>query len=360
MDRVATDNGLLSVAPWNPACGDTGPPVREAAPLSVASPAEGKLSWCRPGSPSAPRATASSTRPARPTPAAPTPSPSTTVDQLGDARPLADVADDEIGETLETLWGDAAVNTWNARRAAVASWLAWCRELGHTAPAVPAWVKRSTPPDSATPVHSRTAIDRLIARRDIDIREKTLWRMLYETCARTEELLQVNIEDFDLAGRCAPVKSKGAKPRTRRRGATHHEYAHELVYWDAGTARLLPRLIKDRTSGPLFVTHRRPGPGKAAADRDICPDTGRARLSYGQARALLDAATATGGPGTGWDLHELRHSGLTHLGEAGASLVELMAKSRHRKPENLRRYFKPSPQAMRGITSLIGPGADRR
>jgi hypothetical protein len=66
------------------------------------------------------------------------------------------------------------------------------------------------------------------------------------------------------------------------------------------------------------------------------------------------------GPGTGWDLHELRHSGLTHLDEAGASLLELMAKSRHRKAENLRRYFKPSPQAMRDLTSLIGPGADRR
>ena len=80
-------------------------------------------------------------------------------------------------------------------------------------------MKRSTPPDSATPVRSRTAIDRLITRRDIDLRDKTLWRMLYETCARTEELLQVNIEDLDLAGRCCPVKSKGAKPRTRRRGA---------------------------------------------------------------------------------------------------------------------------------------------
>ena len=77
---------------------------------------------------------------------------------LGETRRLADVADDEIGETLETLWGSSAVNTWNARRAAVASWLAWCREHGHTAPAVPAWVKRSTPPDSTTPVHSRTAI----------------------------------------------------------------------------------------------------------------------------------------------------------------------------------------------------------
>lgn len=128
------------------------------------------------------------------------------------------------------------------------------------------------------------------------------------------------------------------------------------MYWDAGTARLLPRLIKERTRGPLFVTRRRPGPGKAVGERDVCPDAGLARLSYGQARALLDAATAAHGPGTGWDLHELRHSGLTHLGESGASLLELMAKSRHRKADTLRRYFKPSPQAMRELTSRLGPG----
>jgi hypothetical protein len=36
--------------------------------------------------------------------------------------------------------------------------------------------------------------------------------MLYETYARTDELLQINIEDLDLAGRCCQVKSKGAKP----------------------------------------------------------------------------------------------------------------------------------------------------
>ncbi|PFW98403.1 Tyrosine recombinase XerD [Nocardia farcinica] len=291
-----------------------------------------------------------------------------TVDQL-DGRPegliaasraLDSVTDAEVGAALETLWGDAAVNTWNARRAAVAKWLSWCAEQGWTAPRVPASAARSTPPDSGTPVRSRTAIDRLIARREIHLREKTLWRMLYETCARTEELLGLNIEDLDLAGRCAAVKSKGAKPRTRRRGAAHHEHVLEIVYWDAGTARLLPRLIRDRTHGPVFVTLRRPGPGKYLADRDLCPTTGLARLSYDQARDLLDAATATDGPGTGWDLHQLRHSGLTHLGESGASLLELMAKSRHRKAENLRRYFKPSPQAMRELTALLGPDANRR
>ncbi|MCA1185951.1 hypothetical protein LCD36_05755 [Saccharopolyspora sp. 6T] len=59
------------------------------------------------------------------------------------------------------------------------------------------------------------------------------------------------------------------------------------------------------------------------------------RLSYGQARALLDEHTAAHGPGTGWDLHEYRHSGLTELGVQGASLLMLMAKSRHKKPENV-------------------------
>lgn len=104
--------------------------------------------------------------------------------------------------------------------------------------------------------------------------------MLYETCARAEELLQLNIEDLDLAGRCALVKSKGAKLRTRRRGAAHHEHVLETVHWDAGTARLLPRLIRDRTRGPVFLGHRRPGPGTYLGERDLCPATGRARLSY--------------------------------------------------------------------------------
>ncbi|GAA2268524.1 hypothetical protein GCM10010145_48890 [Streptomyces ruber] len=134
----------------------------------------------------------------------------------------------------------------------------------------------------------------------------------------------------------------------------------ETVYWDAGTARLLPRLLKGRTRGPVFVTHRRPGPGKVVSPRDVCPDTGLARLSYGQARALLDEHTAVRGPGTGWDLHEYRHSGLTELGVRGASLLMLMAKSRHKKPENVRRYFKPSHESISELTSLLAPGDARR
>jgi hypothetical protein len=126
------------------------------------------------------------------------------------------------------------------------------------------------------------------------------------------------------------VKAKCARAKTRRRGQTRDDFVLETIYWDAGTARLLPRLLKRRTRGPVFVTHRRPGFDKIVSARGVCPDTGLARLSHGQARALLDEHTALRGPGTGWDLHEYRHSALTHLGEQGASSLMLMTKSRHR------------------------------
>ena len=86
------------------------------------------------------------------------------------------------------------------------------------------------------------------------------------------------------------MKSKGAKPRTRRKSASRVEHVLETVYWDAGTARLLPRLVGGRTRGPLFVTHRKAGPGKYLNDRDVCPDTGLARLSYGTVEAATSDA----------------------------------------------------------------------
>ncbi|MEZ0073152.1 hypothetical protein [Planotetraspora sp. GP83] len=49
----------------------------------------------------------------------------------------------------------------------------------------------------------------------------------------------------------------------------------ETVYWDVGAARLLPRLLKGHTRGPVFVTHRRPGPGKVVSPRNVCPGIGQ-------------------------------------------------------------------------------------
>ena len=99
-------------------------------------------------------------------------------DQLGADRLFASVEDEEIGQALELLWGQASVSTWNTRRGAVGGWLKWCAEHGvaDTAdiPAIPAWCKCLPPPGSDTPVRSKAAIDRLIGRRENHLREKTL------------------------------------------------------------------------------------------------------------------------------------------------------------------------------------------
>jgi hypothetical protein len=110
----------------------------------------------------------------------------------------------------------------------------------------------------------------------------------------------------------------------------------------------------------VSVTHRRPGPGKVVSPRDVCPDTGLPRLSYEAGPRLLDEHTAAHGPRTGWNLHEYRHGALTHLGEQDPSLLMLTAKSRHKKPDNVRRYFKPSPKARAELTSLLAPRDSRR
>ncbi|MEV4357986.1 hypothetical protein [Nonomuraea sp. NPDC049625] len=80
--------------------------------------------------------------------------------------------------------------------------------------------------------------------------------MLYGTCARSEEILDV--EDLDLAGRRCPVKSKGAQPKVRHRGAVRAGYVLETVLWDAGTARPLPCSTgtpPSRARGPALRPH---------------------------------------------------------------------------------------------------------
>ena len=67
--------------------------------------------------------------------------------------------------------------------------------------------------------------------------------MLYETAARAAEVLALDVEDLDLTNRRAKVRRKGG--------------AVDVIVWQTGTARLLPRLIRGRKSGPLFLTDRR-------------------------------------------------------------------------------------------------------
>jgi len=260
--------------------------------------------------------------------------------RLGAGRELAEVDDTEIGKALRELWADAAASTWNRNRAAVGSWLVWCQTAKRwPAPTLPPDCERRAEHADHTSDLPKRAIDRQLARRDIPLRERTLWRMLYETAARASEILALDVEQLDLSNRRAPVRSKGGQT--------------EWVHWGTGTAHLLPRLLRlpdgtSRTSGPLFLAARKPTPARRPPPGDICPHTGRPRLGYDRARVLLHRYT-------GWRLHQLRHSAATHLGEKKVPLQLIMAKTRHRSPRTAMHYVHPGAAAVAEVTELLDP-----
>ncbi|MFF0000976.1 site-specific integrase [Streptomyces avermitilis] len=121
------------------------------------------------------------------------------------------------------------------------------------------------------------------------------------------------------------------------------------MHWQSGTAQLLPRLIARRTRGPLFLADRKAPAGKPTLD--VCPETGRARLSYRRAEEIFEEntrllANPLASPEDiedldGWTLHRLRHSALTHDAEDGTSTPMLLARSRHASVRSLERYARP-------------------
>ncbi len=171
------------------------------------------------------------------------------------------------------------------------------------------------------------------------LRERVLWRMLYETAARAQEILLLDVGDLDMANKRAMVIGKGGNA--------------EPIGWETATARLLPRYLAGRADGPLFISSLAPVPSRQPAAADAAPGTGRARLSYRRAAEVFRVASG------GWTLHQLRHSRLTHLAEAGVPGPLLMTKSRHGSVKTLNLYAKPTFDAVAEATARLDPARRR-
>lgn len=234
-----------------------------------------------------------------------------------------------VRRTLVSRWDESAPTTWNARITPLQSFVGYCVRNGWIKRDPLRGIERRREPRDETRALAYDDLEKLWSRPDVGLREKTLWRMLYETAARTNEILSLDIEDLDLGRKRAVVTGKGGH--------------REIVVWASGTARLLPRYFNGRRRGPVFVTNRQPN--LVPAERDRCPDTGLGRLSYQMAWKLFSQAS------NGATLHQLRHSALTHLGEECVSAVLLQAKSRHLDPRTLARYSKPGIEAVAALTA---------
>ncbi|MCQ3805324.1 MAG: tyrosine-type recombinase/integrase [Acidimicrobiia bacterium] len=252
-------------------------------------------------------------------------------EELGWDLPLDQLDSRRLLDVFQKCWGAGKPATWNTRFTAVRSFVSYCQRNAWLQNDPMVLIDRRRIPRDQTKAIPYQDLEALWSRRGIHLREKTLWRMLYETAARAGEILALNVENLDLPRKRAVIIGKGG-----------HK---ECVFWASGTARLLSRCLAGRRRGPVFLTHRRPNVIPARGDE--CPHTGRGRLSYERASMLFKEASG------GWTLHQLRHSSLTHLGEQGASTILLQAKSRHQDPRTLAIYTKPGTEAIAQLTSAF-------
>jgi len=153
-----------------------------------------------------------------------------------------------------------------------------------------------------TPLTSGQVTD--LFRATAALREHAFWRVIYDSAAHVDDVLGLDAGRLDLPGGGAPVG-----PPAR---------AADWIRWRDSTSQLLGWLLAGRTYGPVFLTDRR-APARAAA-ADVCPVTGRARMSYRRAAEIFSAVTRPLDPQRkGWTLSQLRQAGLrarSRLGQA--------------------------------------------
>ena len=246
------------------------------------------------------------------------------VAEAGGDTPLEALSPDAVAEWFTARWGGRSRSRWNVALNALRSAAIYWADQGWIATDPTTRLRRRKIPRDQGRALSREQVGELLSREDVSLRDKTLWRMAYETAARVGELLALDVEDLDMRNRRARVRRKGG--------------AMDVIVWQTGTARLLPRLLKGRTGGPVFLTERRAKvvlpPG------DIDTESGRARLSYRRAETIFRQASG------GATLHQLRHSALTHDAESGTSTPMLLARSGHASVRSLVRYARVSAEAL--------------
>ncbi|BCJ38172.1 hypothetical protein Athai_56750 [Actinocatenispora thailandica] len=198
---------------------------------------------------------------------------------LGPSIPLADVTADAVARVFDSAWGGAASRTWNRHRAAVRSFGGWAGRAG-----LDAGLARRAEPAGRTAPMPAAELAALCARPGVAVRERALWLLLAESGAAVSAALALDVADLDL-------------PRRRARVGTG------WLTWGTGTAEVLPELVAGRRCGPLFRSDRRPAPARRTAAADLCPETGRRRLSYERAEYLFKRASG------GRTLRQLRTRG---------------------------------------------------
>jgi len=213
--------------------------------------------------------------------------------------PLALLDDPGTSGRLATALAQRAAGTdartVNRELSALRSAVGWWQAQGWIHADPTAGLRHRQPAAVVAPLRAGQ-VDELF-RVTASLREHAFWRLLYDSGAPAGEVLALDADQLDLSRHRARSRP-GARPQVG-------------IRWQETTSQILSWLLAGRTCGPVFITDRRaPAQAKGA---DICPVTGRARMSYRRAAEIFTALTRPLDPaGQGWTLHQLRGAERPH------------------------------------------------
>jgi integrase len=247
----------------------------------------------------------------------------------GPDTPLAQLGPADLQAFMDTWYAGAAAATCNLNLAALRSFYRYALRqhlvVGDPSAAIERRRLRRDPDRRVIPARQ---LESLWHRADLAVRYKMLWRLLYDTAARADEILGLRYRRPRPAG----------QDRHRHRQGRDHPPG-QLVHPHRPPAPPDNR----RTDQGTAVPHQPPA---RPADRRPRPRP-RHRPGTLVHRRAAECFTTT----TGWTLHQLRHTRIRELKDDNCPLPVLQKITGHRSLRALTEHY-PGPSASRGFPAV--------
>jgi integrase/recombinase XerC len=175
-------------------------------------------------------------------------------------------------------------------------------------------------------------------------RDRAILELFYASGLRLSELVSLDLNDVNLAGRVARVRGKGGKER--------------LVPFNRTTAEAIRDMLNDAGALPVEAPHR-DARRHARARHPLFRNLRGGRLTTRSVDRVVRRYVRESGLGPDISPHALRHSFATHLLQAGADLRAIQELLGHARLSTTQRYTHLDLRRLMEVYAEFHPKASR-
>jgi integrase/recombinase XerC len=193
-------------------------------------------------------------------------------------------------------------------------------------------------------------MDRLLEAPDMSTvqgrRDRAILELFYASGLRLSELVDLDLQDLNLAGRIARVRGKGGKER--------------LVPFNRTTMETVKAMMADRAQVSATAAVQRRAPDRHRRPRDpLFLNLRGGRLTTRSVDRIVRRYVRESAIAQGISPHALRHTFATHLLQAGADLRAIQELLGHARLSTTQRYTHLDVQHLMDVYKQAHPRAGR-